>query len=571
MSSVNINAPKRVVVIGAGWAGLVAAKTYLQIDPSINLTIFDSERTLGGVWNADRCFPGFLADSPSGLFDYSDLPMRDAIGLKDWSDLPGEKVHEYLKAYAEKFSLVEKMRLNTKISRVTRHVDQRAWDLEIEGSGEVITCEKLLVATGLNSKPNWPDIPLKDFAGLVIHSKDIGTRHADLLSEKVQRVAVYGGCKSAIDAIILCINAGKHVDWIIRETGNGPGMMVQVRKRGVHGARLIGRFKNILTPSIFSVDSFWYRFLHSGKSRLGNWICKKVWAKASSVPLSMSPYDKKCPNMEKLKPETGDALFFTASLAALHGSKKFVDELHSGTMIQVHRATIASMSGSSIALNNGDTLPCDTVIFATGWDYMSTLFDPADSLSLGITAPLQDEDPKIASYWEKLHMKADKDVLEKFPVLKNPPPYHPRRVIHTPYRLYRYILPPSLAAQDDRSLVLLGLVTSVQTSIFAEVSALWAVSWMEGMLGISKSKEEMDYEIAKVNAWCERRYLARGRTRQIASAEIQDITDLLMRDMGLKVYRKSNIFSEMFLPGSAQDYRGIVEDMLEKSKVKSEK
>lgn len=232
--------------------------------------------------------------------------MRDAIGLKDWSDLPGEQVYQYLKAYAEKFSLVEKMRLGTKVSRVTRHVDQKAWDVEIEGSEEVVTCDKLLVAIGLNSKPNWPDIPLGDFTGLAIHSKDIGTRHADLLSEKVQRVTVYGGCKSAIDAIILCINAGKHVDWIIRETGNGPGMMVQIRKRGVHGARLAGRFKNILTPSIFSMDSFWYRFFHSGKSRLGNWICRKVWAKASSVPLTMSPYDKKCPNMEKLKPETGE-------------------------------------------------------------------------------------------------------------------------------------------------------------------------------------------------------------------------------------------------------------------------
>jgi hypothetical protein len=35
---------------------------------------------------------GFYADSPSELFDFSDLPMREVIGLKDWSDLPGNKV-----------------------------------------------------------------------------------------------------------------------------------------------------------------------------------------------------------------------------------------------------------------------------------------------------------------------------------------------------------------------------------------------------------------------------------------------------------------------------------------------
>jgi hypothetical protein len=60
-------------------------------------------------------------------------------------------------------------------------------------------------------------------------------------------VTVYDGCKSAVDTVNLCILAGNKVDWIIRDTGNGPGMMVQTRKRGVHGTRLMGRWKNILT------------------------------------------------------------------------------------------------------------------------------------------------------------------------------------------------------------------------------------------------------------------------------------------------------------------------------------
>jgi dimethylaniline monooxygenase (N-oxide forming) len=88
---------------------------------------------------------------------------------------------------------------------------------------------------------------------------------------------------------------------------------------------------------------------------------------------------------------------------------------------------------------------------------------------------------------------------------------------------------------------------------------------MEGLLDISKSKKKLDYDIAKVNAWMARRYLSRGRTRQIASAEIQDVTDILMRDMGLKVYRKSNWISEIFAPLRAQDYKGIVQEVLDKS------
>lgn len=241
------------------------------------------------------------------MFDFCDLPMRDAVDLKDWEDLPGEKVYQYLKAYAEKFSLIERMRLGTRISHISRNSDGKAWNLEVAGSIEVVICDKLMIAVGLNSKPNWPQVPREHFNGIAIHSQDIGLRHADLTSEKVHRVTVYGGCKSAIDAIILCIEAGKKVDWVIRETGNGPGMFVVPRKGGVHLQRFAGRYKNVLTPSIFSLDTCWYRFLHSGKSRIGNWIFKKVWAKASSAPLTMGPYKTKTKssNMEKLMPETG--------------------------------------------------------------------------------------------------------------------------------------------------------------------------------------------------------------------------------------------------------------------------
>jgi hypothetical protein len=31
------------------------------------------------------------------------------------------------------------------------------------------------------------------------------------------------------------------------------------------------------------------------------------------------------------------------------------------------------------------------------------------------------------------------------------------------------------------------------------VAVLWGISWMENMLDMNKTKEEMDYDIAKVN------------------------------------------------------------------------
>jgi dimethylaniline monooxygenase (N-oxide forming) len=42
-------------------------------------------------------------------------------------------------------------------------------------------------------------------------------------------------------------------------------------------------------------------------------------------------------------------------------------------------------------------------------------------------------------------------------------------------------------------------VTSVPTTIYAEVGALWEIPWIEIMLDMNKTKEEMNYDIAKVN------------------------------------------------------------------------
>jgi glycine/D-amino acid oxidase-like deaminating enzyme len=51
------------------------------------------------------------------------------------------------------------LRLGAKVEKVSRNIDGKAWDVEIEGR-EVITCDKLIVASGLNSKPAWPDIQM---------------------------------------------------------------------------------------------------------------------------------------------------------------------------------------------------------------------------------------------------------------------------------------------------------------------------------------------------------------------------------------------------------------------------
>jgi hypothetical protein len=58
-----------------GWYGLVAARTYLRLRPEVNLLIIDSDKTVGGVWSADRLYPNLVAQVKHGLFNYTDTPM----------------------------------------------------------------------------------------------------------------------------------------------------------------------------------------------------------------------------------------------------------------------------------------------------------------------------------------------------------------------------------------------------------------------------------------------------------------------------------------------------------------
>ena len=234
-------------------------------------------------------------------------------------------------------------------------------------------------------------------------------------------------------------------------------------------------------------------------------------------------------------------------------------------LITVHRARITTLEKSSVRLSNGDALPCHAVIYAIGWDCMDELFSPELANSLGLAKPLHSQDEGARMYWEELQRKADEEIVKELPILKQSPGLS-KGCTQTPFRLYRQILPSTLAAEGDRSLVILGCMSSIATHIWSEVSALWAISWLEDLidLGVPTDKAELDYDIARVNAYWTRNTLS---VEPAGGGEIQLIVDKLMKDMGLKVKRKSGFLGirDVFVPYRSQDYLGIVDEVLKKS------
>lgn len=265
-----------LAIIPQGWYGLVTTRTYLRLRPTANVTILDSDSTVGGVWSKERLYPNLVAQVKLGFFNYSDTPMPRQ-GATQSQLVTGTMIHEYLRKYAADHDILRRIRFNTTVERAERC--ERGWRLSFKNSKDVMETNKLIVATGVTSIPNMPLAAQTDNNGTVpiVHSRDLGASYSTLKSEKIQSVVVVGAAKSAYDAVYLLLSLGKRVTWIIRPDGAGPLAILPME--------LFGRFNSIavastrlmthMSPSILNTDGSLYRFFH--KSRLGRWCVGMFW------------------------------------------------------------------------------------------------------------------------------------------------------------------------------------------------------------------------------------------------------------------------------------------------------
>ena len=267
----------RVIVVGAGFSGLSAAKTYLELQPHLaslrnassvttapsttspdyehDLLILDANPYPGGVWSRSRLYPGLVCQSPNGIFELSDhdITMVDVeAGFGKYSTLPGPRVGNYLERYAEKYNLTKRFRGDVRVTSVRRRnrtdsnttnpttdedkVDTSGWILHTS-TNEIYECEKLLISAGLYNVPNiaLPESQRATYTGLSVHTRDMGKCYADLIappptdltsngvsksqSEPVTKhILVVGGSKSSIEACSLFLASNRRSFLSSRQT-----------------------------------------------------------------------------------------------------------------------------------------------------------------------------------------------------------------------------------------------------------------------------------------------------------------------------------------------------------------
>jgi dimethylaniline monooxygenase (N-oxide forming) len=212
--------------------------------------------------------------------------------------------------------------------------------------------------------------------------------------------------------------------------------------------------------------------------------------------------------------------------------------------VHVYRASISSIHEAEVELSTGAKISSDAIVFCTGWDIgCDSLFDPSEGGELGVSVPLDSLSEEYISHWQNLDAAAEKYVLESFPLLRTAPKIGTARSSPPiPYRCFRTIVPNSLAAKHDRSLIYLGMLGNSQVPSHAEVSSLWGVAYLEDLLldgscdGLLGDEEGMDNDVANMTMFMAKRYP--DKYHPLAHVEVQSHLDITMRDLGLRTDRK---------------------------------
>ena len=186
---------RRTCVIGAGVSGLVAAKALA--DWGVPYTCFDASDDVGGNWyfgnpnGRSSAYRSLHIDTSKKAISFADFPLDDR-----YPDFPHHtEIHRFLREYAERFALRERIRFQT----VVQHAERRnggGWLIRTD-DGETHEFEALLVCNGHHWDPSLPEFP-GHFDGPTLHSHHY-IDPSDPLDLYGKRVVVVGIGNSGVD------------------------------------------------------------------------------------------------------------------------------------------------------------------------------------------------------------------------------------------------------------------------------------------------------------------------------------------------------------------------------------
>ncbi|KAG6364769.1 hypothetical protein INS49_006373 [Diaporthe citri] len=541
-----------LVVIGAGWAGLVNAKTYQLLHPDHSVVLLDQNESLGGTWAKERLYPGLKTNNLVGTLEYPDFPLvPEEFGIERGQHIPGPVIHEYLSRYAEKFEIADKIWLKHAVVSV-EHKDEGGWIVTAKAGDHTIKlgAAKIVVATGLSSEEFLPRFDGEEtFGSPIAHTKHF-PKYSDTL-DTAKSVTVLGGPKSAWDAVYAYASKGVQVDWVIRESGHGPIWQAPP---------FVTPFKKWLEKLVNTRD-------FGTKQGLVVRSPGGFWCVLGNDIVTLNRYDKH-PETKKLKPWT-DPFFSGTAFSILNYDTNFFDHVMSGT-VKIHIADLIGLSPSTVHLSDGTSFQTELLLCATGWKHVPPLKFLPEGIEkeLGLPHALSRllDQPKL----QKLVPLAEAKGLSTRIQDEVDPSNHTKL---TPFTLYRFIVPPPPRFFATRDIAFAAFATNFSTATSAHLQALWISAFFDGDIAVQgqdndthhEATEKIKYDTLLHSRFGRWRYPAgRGSHYPDFVFDAVPYFDLLLGDLGLENHRKKGWFAEITDPYGPADYRDTVAEWVAK-------
>lgn len=506
-------------------------------------------------------YNAFYTQTPVGILKFSDLPLSHDIRKDEQYHgfFAAKYVAEYLEKYMTNHSyagqtLLQRVVFGASVKNLSKHNEH--WKAEVDDHDGAFVAKKIIDCTGLTSRPAYPAFAGKSFLGKELHHKDFG--QSNVLSDtSIDRVIVVGGAKSAADVAYACAKAGKKVSWVVRKSGAGPAIFVAAKGQAPYrnsNESFYTRVTSHFLCSTFIKDNWITSFLY--RTRLGQVLFHKIWQRINQKSLVLADYDRK-DGQEKgfynLKPDTD--IFWANNSPSINQREDLFDIIAS--RVQVYREDIDRADEHGIVLANGVSIRADAIIYATGWLPTHPHIENSLARDLGLPIHMPPEPANESKHWKALLVQADKQVLERFPILGQPPSHHEYPQKMSPFKLYKSMVP-----LEDHSIIFLGKMMLGNHFRNAEVQALYAVAVLDAALKLP-TLDVMEWEVATTLAWCRRRYLGKGELGSWFYFDMLPYTDVLLAQLGLVSHRKKGL-KDLLEPCWAVDLKGLIEEYMVK-------
>ncbi len=335
-----------VAIIGAGISGISAAYHLSKNAPDRTFAMLEQRANLGGTWDLFR-YPGVRSDS-----DMHTLGFRFAPWIHDESIARGDAILEYLNETVDAFDLRKHIRYEKRVTSADWSSADQMWTLSVQtpSGEESLRCNVLFVCAGYYSYEagHTPEFDgIDDFEGRVVHPQHWP---ADL-DVSGAAVTVIGSGATAVTLVPALAESAEHVTMLQRS----PTYVVSspdtdafaLRLRSVLPERVayaMTRARNIAR------DQLIYRVSRRRPELLKRELLRRVRhelgaevTEAHFTP-EYEPWDQRL---------------------CLVPNGDFFDAISSGSA-SVVTAEIDKVTATGVQLNNGELVPADVLVTATG-------------------------------------------------------------------------------------------------------------------------------------------------------------------------------------------------------------